>query len=102
MDFVVTRVLVHIAVIVNFSDSYTLLPNKYCANLNCKKITIDEAKTTCSADPTCSMFYDYKNKGTRFCFCKENDEIKESSYGAFLYVKRKPGNKYLSHYQTNV
>ena len=98
MDFVVTRVLVHIAVIVNFSDSYTLLPNKYCANLNCKKITIDEAKTTCSADPTCSMFYDLENKGTSFCYCKEDDGIKETTMGSYLYVKGKLGNKYSSHY----
>ena len=50
-------------------------------------ITFSDAKTECSENVSCNMFYDYKGTGNKFFACENTASIKESGSGSILYQK---------------
>ena len=54
-------------------------------------ITFSDAKTECSENVSCNMFYDYKGTGNEFFACENTASIKESTFGTVLY--QNDGNK---------
>ena len=73
-------------------DKYKIMPNSLCTSMTNLGTTLSETKHQCSADPSCTMFYDVKGEGTTFKMCDQDAEIKESTSGTVLFVKRSEYN----------
>ena len=51
-------------------------------------ITFSDAKTECSENVSCNMFYHFKGTGNTFYACENTASIKESTSGSILYQKQ--------------
>ena len=56
-------------------------------------ITFSDAKTECSENVSCNMFYHFKGTGNKFYACENTASIKESTSGSILYQ----GNHHIHH-----
>ena len=51
-------------------------------------ITFSDAKTECSENVSCHMFFDWKGTGNKFYACENTASIEESESGSILYQKQ--------------
>ena len=49
--------------------------------------TLSDAKTECSENVSCHMFYDEEGTGNKFFACENTASILESTIGSILYQK---------------
>ena len=70
--------------------TYSMTPNIYCTPYyRCTDLSLTEAKTMCTNNPVCTMFYDYENKQNKFCFCAKNARMNHSVTSSLFYLQQR-------------
>ena len=70
-------------------NGYDIRGESWCSPGSGSASTLSEATRQCSADVSCTMFYDDSEDGTRFYLCDDdNTQIIPSTKGAILHIKR--------------
>lgn len=67
------------------NDGYEISTNTWCSPFYGKFQTLQEAKSQCRNEPSCTMLY---GANTNFQLCAAGSKIKTSSEGNTLYIKR--------------
>ena len=77
-------------------EEYAKERDHYCSpELYMTATTLSDAKTECSENVNCHMFFDDTGTGNSFYACENTASIKESGIGAILYQKQ--GNNLHTH-----
>ena len=72
-------------------EEYAKKPDHWCNPFQLMTaITFSDAKTECSENVNCHMFFDAGGAGNRYLACEITASIKESGSSSILY--QKPGN----------
>ena len=70
-------------------EEYAEKRDHWCApHQRMTTITFSNAKTECSENVSCHMFFDGEGKGNNFFACENTASIRESGIGAILYQKQ--------------
>ena len=78
-----------------FLTGYEKIDNMYCTNGDSDTLyeTLALAIDACSSKPDCEMLFDNYGQGQQFRLCYRPTEMKTSSEGSVVYIKR--GRKYI-------
>jgi hypothetical protein len=69
-------------------ETYSMKPNIHCTpHYRCSDLSLTEAKSVCTSNPVCAMFY--RNEHNRLCFCAESARTNQSSTGSLFYLQQR-------------
>ena len=75
--------------LIDNDPAYEILAGAWCSPKSGETFpNLAEAKRQCNKDAACTKLYDAGGAGNKFVLCGKDAEVKTSTKGAILYIKK--------------